>query len=106
MITLIKLLFQNTNVAFAKASIFSMPSLSWQKTRKFQVTTKNFSWLIICNNAELWKCQLKHKFKNVYTLFTTNIDISLMYICKFILCDSFLGKNLKWKARRYYDCSY
>ena len=28
MITLIKILFQNTNVAFAKASIFSMPSLS------------------------------------------------------------------------------
>ena len=106
MITLIKNLFQNTNVAFAKASIFSMPSLSRQKTRKFQVTTKNLLRLIICNNAELWKCQFKHKFKNVYTLFTTNIDISLMYIWKFRLCPSFLGNNLKCKPRRYHDCSY
>ena len=105
-ITLIKILFQNTNVTFAKASIFSMPSLSWQKTILFQVTAKNFARLIICNNAELWKCQLKHKFKNVYTLFTINIEISLMYICKFRLWLSFLGNNLKCKPWRYHDCSY
>ena len=29
------------------------------------------------NNTELWKCQIKRNFWNLYTIFTTTMDVSL-----------------------------
>ena len=29
------------------------------------------------NNTELWKCQIKPNFWNLYTIFTTTMDVSL-----------------------------
>ena len=46
-----------------------------------QINIKNLTYIIPAhrnnNNTELWNCQIKRNFWNLYTIFTTTMDVSL-----------------------------